>query len=127
MAEYVNSPRLRQRLKTASEISCIVDGNSGIYRTSLSLKRSGGSGCTCPSEYVPCKHVAALRETYRLTPRSFTDLDALLKKLGSKDKPELLRLIREMAAAAPASLSALGVKGFESPEETEDDEEEDSW
>lgn len=127
MAEYVNSPRLRQRLKAGPEISCVVDGNSGVYRTSLSLKRSGGGWCTCPSEYVPCKHVVALRQTYKLKPRSFVDLDAVLKKLASKEKAELLRVIREMAIAAPPSLSALGVKGFEPPEEPESDEENFDW
>lgn len=127
MGEYVNSPRLRQRLKTGSEISCVVDGNSGVYRTRASLKRSGDSGCTCPSEYVPCKHVAALRQTYKLRPRSFADLDAVVKKLTTKDKGQLLRIIREMAAASPSSLSALGVRGFEPPEESEEEDERDGW
>lgn len=121
VAEYVNSPRLRQRLKSGSEISCVIDGNSGIYRTVLSVKRSGGSSCTCPSEYVPCKHVAALRETYKLRPRSFADLDAVVKKLAPKEKSELLRIIRKMATTAPSALSVLGVKGFEPPEESEDE------
>jgi uncharacterized Zn finger protein len=127
VAEYVNSPRLSQRLKVGTEISCVVDGNSGVYRTSLSLKRPGGSWCTCPSEYVPCKHVAALRETYKLRPRSFADLDGVVKKLASKEKGELLKVIRAMAVAAPTSLSALGVKGFEPAEDSERDEEDEGW
>lgn len=127
VAEYVNSPRLRQRLKVGSEVSCVVDGNSGVYRTRLSLKRSKESWCTCPSEYVPCKHVAALRETYKLRPRSFADLESVLKKLAPKEKGELLKVIREMVIAAPASLSALGVKGFEPPEDSETDDEDGGW
>ncbi len=129
VAEYVDSPRLGQRLKIGQEISCVVDGNSGVYRTSLSLKRSKGSWCTCPSEYVPCKHVHALRETYKLRPRSFIDVEATLrKKLASKDRPALLKVILEMARTSPPALAALGIKGFDPPDSSEDDEEgEDDW
>ncbi len=121
VGEYVDSPRLRQRLKIGRTISCTVDGNSGIYRTEASLRKSTECSCTCPSEYFPCKHVAALRLTYKARPRSFVDLDVVLKKIATQEKPQLVQLIREMVVVAPTSLTALGVKGFEPPKE--DDEE----
>lgn len=122
VAEYVDSPRLRQRVKIGPEISCLIDGNSGTYRTHLHLRGRQAGSCTCPSEYVPCKHVHALRETYKLRPRSFVDFESIMKKLAAKDKPALLKLIREMAVTSPPALAALGVKGFEPPDEEGEDE-----
>ncbi|MDH2901313.1 MAG: SWIM zinc finger family protein [archaeon] len=118
VAEYVDSPRLRQRLRVDQQISCAVDGNYGIYKTQASLKkgRKESSSCSCPSDYYPCKHVFALLQTYKNHPRSFLDLDLVMKKLSKREKPELLDLIRKMVLASPSSLSALGIKGFEEPE-----------
>ena len=123
VADYVDSPRLRQRLKIDQQISCTVDGNYGIYKTEASLKKQGSFSCSCPSEDYPCKHVGALLQTYKNHPRSFLDLEKMIKnKLAKMEKPALLRLIRKMILESPSSLSALGVKGFEEPER--DDEEE---
>ena len=58
----------------------------------------------------------ALLQTYKNHPRSFFDLDTIMKKLAKIEKPELLNLIRKMVVASPSSLSALGVKGFEEPQ-----------
>ena len=119
----MDSPRLRQRLKVGNQISCFIVGNYGTYRTQVTLKQRMKSSCSCPSDYYPCKHVDALLETYRINPRSFLDFDTLMKKLGAMEKPELLKRIREMVIASPPSLSALGVKGFESrSEENVDDD-----
>ena len=66
VAEYVDSPRLRQRLKVGQQISCLIDGNYGIYRTRTSLKRkTKSSACSCPSDDYPCKHVEACFEHTR--------------------------------------------------------------
>lgn len=122
VSEYVDSPRLRQRLKVGNQISCLIDGNYGTYRTQVTVKQRMKSSCSCPSDYYPCKHVDALLETYRVDPRSFLDFDTVMKKLATMEKPELLKRIREMVLASPPSLSALGVKGFESSsEENEED------
>jgi uncharacterized Zn finger protein len=98
-----------------------VDGNSGVYQTEASLRKSTECSCTCLSEYFPCKHVVALRLTFRARPKSFVDLGGELKKIGNEEKSQLLQLIREMATLAPASLTALGIKGFEPPKD-EDEE-----
>lgn len=128
VGEYVNSPRLGQRLRIGNEVSCVVDGNSGIYRTSFDLKLRAASWCTCPSEYDPCKHVLALRQTYKLRPRSFVDLEGVLnQKLAKKDRAGLLKVILAMAKASPPALAAVGVKGFEPPDEIPDDDADDDW
>ena len=124
VAEYVDSPRLRQRLRVDQQISCVVDGNYGIYRTEASLKKGKSFSCSCPSDDYPCKHVGALLQTYKNHPRSFLDFDALKKRLAKMEKPELLKVIRKMVVASPSSLSALGVKGFEEPQR---DYEEEHW
>jgi hypothetical protein len=121
ISEYVDSERMRQRLKVGDQISCLIHGNYGLYRTQVSLRKKLGSSCSCPSDYYPCKHVDALLETYRINPRSFHDFDiATSKKLVKMDRSELLQLVRQMVIASPTSLSALGVQGFESEEENED-------
>ena len=116
VAEYVDSDRLSQRLKAGNIIMCNVAGNSGNYRTETGLKTDRKSNCTCPSDYFPCKHVAALKETYRLRPRSFADLDRIIVKLAKNDKAALLKIVRQMILRAPEALDALGVKGFEREE-----------
>lgn len=118
----MDSPRLRQRVKVANTLSCAVDGNYGIYRTRVVLTPSGkgkNAVCTCPSEYWPCKHAHALVLTYQKCPDSFVDVDRLLTGLKQKGRDKLLRLIRDMVAASPACLKALGIKGFELEDEEE--------
>jgi uncharacterized Zn finger protein len=130
VAEYVDSPRLRQRMRVDQWISCVVDGNYGIYKTEASLKKgrksssSSSFSCSCPSDDYPCKHVGALLRTYENHPRTFLDLDAMTKRLAKMEKPELLKVIRKMILASPSSLSALSVKGFEEPQR---DYEQDYW
>jgi uncharacterized Zn finger protein len=123
--EYVDSPRMRERIKVGSTLICRIQGNSGIYRTQASIGRKKEYECTCPSEYFPCKHVAALLETYRRKPRSFADVDKVLKDLEKREKKELLGTIRQMALDSPSVLSILGVKGFERLDDY--NPEEDGW
>lgn len=118
--EYVDSRRMTQRLKRGTAISCSIEGSYGTYRTRTNLRSRADSSCTCPSEIVPCKHIEALRETYKRRPRSFCDVPALTKKLAKKSREELLATIEAMVLRAPAALGVLGVKGFEEPDE--DDE-----
>ncbi|MGI0071273.1 MAG: SWIM zinc finger family protein [Thermoplasmata archaeon] len=123
--EYVDSPRMRERIKDGSTVICRIQGNSGVYRTEASVGRKKASDCTCPSEYVPCKHVAALLETYQRNPRSFVDLDQVLKQLEKRDPKELLGVVRQMARETPSVLAVLGVKGFQKLDEY--DPEEEGW
>ncbi|MGD0719182.1 MAG: SWIM zinc finger family protein [Thermoplasmata archaeon] len=125
MDEYVDSPRMRERIKIGSTLVCRIQGNSGIYRTQASIGRKKECECSCPSEYYPCKHVAALLETYQRKPRSFVDLDKVLKELEKREKKELLGTIRQMALDSPSVLSILGVKGFERMDDY--DPEQDGW
>ncbi|MBI3990305.1 MAG: SWIM zinc finger family protein [candidate division NC10 bacterium] len=125
VAEYVNSPRLRQRVKIGKTLSCTIDGNYGTYQTRVTLARSQikDATCTCPSDYWPCKHAHALAVTYQEAPESFVDVEKLLRTLKQKTKEELLDLLRQMILIAPSCLQALGVEGFEEPDEDEGDEE----
>jgi len=126
VAEYVNSERMRQRLKAGDQISCLIDGNYGSYRTRVSSKERLESTCSCPSDDDPCKRVGALVETYRIDPRSFFDLDRVMNKtLAKMERPELLQLIRSMVVSSPNSLSVLDVKGFETENEKEEGDGED--
>ena len=52
--------------------------------------------------------------TWKSHPASFFDLTELLDALASRPKPDLVKLIGKMALAAPESLSACGVKNFQS-------------
>lgn len=123
--EYVDSPRMAERIKIGSTVACRIQGNSGVYRTEASVGRKKASSCSCPSEYVPCKHVAALLETYKRKPGSFVDVDKVLKDLENREKMELLGTIRKMALDSPSVLSILGVKGFKRLDDF--DPEEDGW
>lgn len=126
--EYVDSPRMRERIKDGSTVFCRIQGNSGIYRTRASVGRKKEEHeCTCPAaeEYSLCKHVAALLETYRKKPRTFVDLEKVMKGLGKFEKKELLALVRKMAHDTPGVLSVIGVKGFERVEDF--DPEVDGW
>ena len=116
IAEYTDSPRLKQRIRVGKTIACTVDGNHGRYQTRVVLERSGkgrDAECSCPSDYWPCKHAGALMLTYRESPDSFLDVDKLLAGLKQKGRDKLLKLIQKMMAASPACLKALGVKEFE--------------
>jgi len=94
-----------------------IQGNYGIYRTWARIGSNGrDSGCTCPSDWWPCKHVHALQQTWRENPGSFFDVDGFLKTLSSRPKAELIDSIGKLISRAPEGLSALGVKGFEDEE-----------
>lgn len=118
--EYVDSPRMTQRIKLGDLLSCRIYGNYGIYLTRASIEREDFS---CPSEYQPCKHVNALRITYHEVPDSFLIVDELLNELKKKKKSELLDIIHEMIVTEPQMLSVLGIEGFEMDEEDEDEDE----
>lgn len=78
-----------------------------------SRSRTHRSNCTCPSDWRPCKHVAALERTWSVNPRSFFDADGYLKTLADPPKAELVEAIGRLISRAPEELAALGVRGFE--------------
>ena len=125
VAEYVNSSLLGRRLRIGRTVLCTVDGQYGRYRTSATLGPKGvkEAACSCPSElYWPCKHVAALAETYRQAPDTFFDLDGYLDGLRGRPQKELVAMMRAMIESAPQTLTALGIEGFEPPDDPEDTE-----
>ncbi len=122
VAEYVDSARMRRRLKLGTLICCTIDGHYGAYVTRADLAEPSEESCTCPvgEGVAGCKHTEALRRTYRERPRSFANVDEIIIRLAKKDKADLLVLVREMIIRAPATLGVLGVRGF-------DDEREESY
>jgi len=126
--EYIGSSRMRQRVKAGSRLSVRIDGNHGVYRTSL--KGDGGKqltySCTCPSPYYPCKHAAALAYTYLKEPETFFEVDTLQARLEKMDKEQLTGLLLTCLSEYPRLLTVLGfVAQEEEDDEEEDDEEED--
>jgi uncharacterized Zn finger protein len=121
--EYVDSPEMTQRLVYRRQLSAQIAGNYGTYRTSIELGPRPNARCTCPSDYVLCKHVHALRLTYEVAPDSFYDLDAFLRHLATQPIREIVRAIRNLVLAYPPALGFLGVSGFEAPDPDGDDAE----
>lgn len=111
-AEYVDSPLMSQRLLYRRQLSVRIDGKYGTYRTQLTLGRQLRGHCSCPSDQVPCKHLRALRSTWRVNPRSFFDLGPFLEELSRRSAPSLVTSIAELVINKPESLAAFGVKGF---------------
>jgi len=110
IAEYADSPRLRNRMLDEDWLVATVDGNYGTYVTQVRVRSKGKASplrdwsCTCPSEYSPCKHVSALIETWKVNPGSFDDLAPRWKALSLKPNTELIRLLREIGKVHPGAL-----------------------
>lgn len=111
---------MHQRLRQGRRLIVRIDGNYGSYRTELTLGRDGEGWCTCPSDGRPCKHMRALRKTWRVNPRSFLDLENLLGDLSRRPRRSLMAAVGAMIAAHPECLSALGIPGFEAGEDEDD-------
>lgn len=120
--EYTDSPRMTQRLAYRKQLSARIEGNYGIYRTTVRLGRKLVASCTCPSDLSPCKHVYAVRATWDENPGSFLDLEAFLKDVAATPKAELVDAMRQVFLAYPETLAVFGVPGFEPDHEAEDDE-----
>lgn len=124
--QYVDSSLMTYRVRFKQNLFARIHGNYGLYRTWVRIgSRGRESGCTCPSDWWPCKHVNALERTWRENPRSFFDVDGFLKTLAGRPKVELIDAIGKLVSRAPEGLSALGVKGFED-EKFDDVENEDA-
>ena len=119
-AEYVDSPLMTQRIRYGHQLLARIDGLYGIYRTEVHLGRRMDDRCTCPSELWPCKHVRALRRTWKANRGSFLNLKRFLKELSLRPKPALIAAITQMVLMSPECLTVFGVKGFE--REPEDEE-----
>ena len=124
VAQYVDSPLMTHRVRYKKQLSARIHGNFGVYCTRASQSRKVDGDCTCPSELWPCKHIQALRETWKVNPQSFFDLEEFLAELSSEPKARLVKVIGQMVLEWPECLSLFGVPGFEE-EEDEDDWDED--
>ena len=123
---YVDSRFMTHRVCFDKQVSARIQGNYGIYRTWVNIaSRSLESGCTCPSDWHPCKHVSAVKLTWRENPESFFDAGGFVKTLSGRPKSELLEIIGKLIARAPEGLSALGVKGFDMADD--ENEEDGEW
>jgi len=121
---------MTHRVRFKRQLFAGIQGNYGFYRTWVRLGRGGlDSGCTCPSDWRPCKHIHALEGTWRVNPRSFFDVGNFLKTLAARPKAGLVEAIGRLIARAPEGLAALGVKGFEheEPEDVEAEGENEGW
>lgn len=121
VSEYVDSSRMTQRVRYGKQVSARIEGNYGAYRTQASQAKKVAGECTCPSEIWPCKHVYALRATWKVNPNSFFNLDGWLKKLAEEPKASLVEAIRNIVVEEPGLLSVFGVPGFEEAEDDDDD------
>jgi hypothetical protein len=128
IAEYVDSPMMTQRIRFGKQISAQILGNYGVYRTQAGQGKKVTGECTCPSDWWPCKHVHALRETWKANPHSFFDLDQFFAELFEQPKATLIEAIEQMIVASPEMLQFFGVPGFEDDDDEEDEYgEEDDW
>ena len=118
-AEYLDSPLMSHRLVYKRRLSVRVDGRYGTYQTQLNLGRRLDGQCSCPSEERPCKHIRALRSTWRVNPESFFDIGPFLEELFQRPKASLLASIAQLVMARPESLTFFGMKGFESEDDGE--------
>jgi len=103
---------MRMRIRDGRRLVVRVDGRYGFYRTELNLAAPNASSCSCPSDEFPCKHVRALRKTWRVNPRSFLELESLLDVLSGRGRSAVLEALRTIIFAHPECLGALGIPGF---------------
>jgi hypothetical protein len=123
IAEYVDSPLMTQRVRRGKkELLARIEGNYGVYHARASLSGTLTGECTCPSDWYPCKHIQALRKTWKVNPESFLDLDEFVKGLSKWPKAGLIEAIRQIVLTSPESLSVFGVSGFEEQDDSEDDD-----
>lgn len=127
MGEYVDAPMLRMRLRSGKSLAARVHGSYGVYATTASIGRNLTGSCTCPADDRPCKHIEALRRTYRANRASFTDLDSILGDLLRLTKGEIVEVVRDMAMRSPEALAALGVEGFDDDGTDDGEDEDDEW
>ena len=110
---------MSQRLLYKRQLSVSIDGRYGTYRTHLKLARRLNGRCSCPSDEFPCKHLRALRGTWRVNPESFLDLAPVLEELARRPPASLVAAIAEIVLNRPETLAAFGVKGFEPDDESD--------
>jgi hypothetical protein len=120
-AEYVDGPMMTKRLRLGRHVSAEIAGRYGDYRTRLKLTRKLDGDCTCPSDPWPCKHVRALRMTWKVNPNSFLDVEAFLRRLEARGKPELIETIGKIVVAFPQTLGLFGVAGFDDTDDGDGD------
>jgi len=103
---------MTHRVHYRRQLAARIQGSYGIYRTWLQLGRGTESECSCPSDWRPCKHVRALRLTWKENPDSFFNLQRFVKQLSTLSKADLLDAIAKMSMRSPKGLAAFGVAEF---------------
>ena len=121
IAEYVDSPRMTQRVRYKRKLLARIWGNFGAYQTTAATTKKVTGDCTCPSDYWPCKHVHALRKTWEVNPKSFLDLSKFLAELSKKPQKDLVKAIGEIVMKWPECLQVFGVPGFDEVDEDQID------
>ena len=110
---YIDSPLMTHRVHYRGQLAARIQGNYGIYNTRIyQVGRGIESECSCPSDVRPCKHVRALRATWKENPETFFELQDVLTTLSTRSKDYLLAAIVNMAMRAPEGLAAFGVTHF---------------
>lgn len=114
---------MRMRIRDGRRLVARIDGRYGFYRTELNLAAPKASSCSCPSDESPCKHVRALRRTWRINPRSFLELESMLDALSRRGRSAIFEALRTIIFAHPECLGALGIPGFRLDDSEGDDDE----
>lgn len=98
--EYEDSEALVFRYKDDSMLMAICEGTKAPrYVTKVMYAGSSieQSSCTCEaSQYLPCKHIAALLVTWFYYPKTFIAKESWNATLEAFDKAELIKLIDKM-------------------------------
>lgn len=109
VAEYVDAPYMKHRLRIGDKLVVRIEGRSGRYKTEWDPKARRGH-CSCPSDADPCKHVVALQQTWKLNPKSFIDLEASIRAWLAKKSPEDLYVFLErLMVESPTRLRDWGI------------------
>lgn len=109
VGEYIDSPFMKHRLRLDDKLIARIEGNQGTYKVEWNTQNNRGS-CSCPYDDGPCKHLEALKRTWKLKPGSFLDVNTALQAwLDRKGRDELLVFLQRLMVESPSRLAAWGV------------------
>ncbi len=104
--EYYNNGAIFDTVMYGNEIegSCEASSQPEPYHIRAKLGNDGiaEASCTCEYEYGGlCKHIVALLLTYLYEPEQFTERQSAADSLASREKDDLIALIRQMVKQHP--------------------------
>ena len=97
---------MRMCIRDERRLVVRVDEHYGFYRTEINLAARNASSCSCPSEESPCKHVRALRKTWRVNPQSFLEIQTVRDPLSRRGRRAFLEALRTIVLAHPECLTS---------------------